>query len=133
MSRTQILLLQQALNTLEISDCGRYAAMMVTHEMMEKLGGQEYMLDRFVNFPRSIEGVEVAILMRETGSGDVRISFRSKGRIDVHRIASGFGGGGHHNAAGCSIKGDLQSVRARLFSEVSAGIDLIFNDEGAVK
>ncbi len=53
---------------------------------------------------RSIEGVKIAALMRETGKGTYRVSLRSGLGINVARIAQVFGGGGHHNAAGCSIR-----------------------------
>ena len=66
---------------------------------------------------RSIEGVKVAALMRETGKGTYRVSLRSGMGINVARVAQMFGGGGHHNAAGCSIRA-TQKVRRELIREL---------------
>ena len=76
-----------------------------------------------VTYPRSIEGVEVAILLREEGDGAVKCSLRGKGRIAVNRIAQRFGGGGHENAAGCTLRGSLEEVRAVLLAAVSRALD----------
>lgn len=109
-------LLAQALTTLEVSSCGRYASLVVTREAFKQTGAEEYMLDGFVNFPRSIGTVEVAILLCEKADGEsIKISFRSKGRINVAAVAKALGGGGHHNAAGCTIKGDLAKVKKKLY------------------
>ena len=53
---------------------------------------------------RAIKGVKVAALFRETGKGNFRVSLRSKKGIHVAQVAKKFGGGGHHNSAGCSIR-----------------------------
>ena len=127
-SPIQMRLLAEAMASLEISDCGRYASVRVTREMMQRHGAEEYMLDRFVNYPRSIAGVEVAILMREDGNGEYKISFRSKGAVDVNEIARKFGGGGHHNAAGCRIEGSYEDVHRRLTTEVEHTLKRRFED-----
>jgi len=62
-------------------------------------------LEGFINYPRSIVGVEVAVSFREEAEGVFRVSFRSKGRVDVSAVAARFGGGGHRNAAGCTVLG----------------------------
>ena len=62
-----------------------------------------------MNYPRSIATVRVACLFRERG-GQVKVSLRGKGDVDVQRIAARFGGGGHRNAAGCTVDGRLAEV-----------------------
>ncbi len=109
----ELRLLGEALQTLDITDDGRFASLSVTREAMEKTGAENYMLDGFVNFARSIDGVEVGILLQEM-DGLTRISFRSKGRVNVAEIAARFGGGGHHNAAGARIEGALPDVKKHL-------------------
>ena len=76
-----------------------------------------------VTYPRSIEGVEVAILLREEGGGVVKCSLRGKGRIAVNRIAQRFGGGGHPNAAGCTLGGSLDEATAALLAIVGRALD----------
>ncbi len=81
--------------------------------MVDETGADESMLDGFINYARSIQGVEVAIQVRQVG--DVcRISMRSKGRIDVGSLAQRLGGGGHHNAAGCTVEGPPSEVQQQI-------------------
>lgn len=95
-------LLGLALNTLTLGCKGKMAWVVVTQAMMEETGTGPEDTEEFVNYPKSIKGVEVALLFRETESG-VKVSFRSKGRVDVAAIASSLGGGGHKAAAGCDL------------------------------
>lgn len=72
-----------------------------------------------VTYPRSIRGVKVAILFKETADGRVKVSLRGKGEVPVNRIAARFGGGGHANAAGCEVKGTLDEATVGVLSVVS--------------
>ncbi|MFQ5794059.1 MAG: bifunctional oligoribonuclease/PAP phosphatase NrnA [Candidatus Bipolaricaulia bacterium] len=67
---------------------------------------------------RTIVRTEVAILFKELDRGEVKVSFRSKGGLDVDVIAHRFGGGGHAKAAGCKIEGELHEVESRVLEEV---------------
>ena len=75
-----------------------------------------------VTYPRSVRTVKVALLLREVGSGEVKVSLRAKGEVDVGKIAASFGGGGHANAAGCTIRGGLESARSTLFKAVDEAL-----------
>ena len=68
------------------------------------------MTEGFIDFPLSIEGVEVAVSIMEAGDKKFKLSFRSKGKIDVNEIASRFGGGGHILASGCMLNGYYEDV-----------------------
>ena len=68
-------------------------------------------LDGVVEFPRSIEGVRMALLFREIAQGRVKVSLRSVGDVDVAAFAKPFGGGGHTKAAGLSLEGSLPRCR----------------------
>lgn len=117
---SEIRLLTEVLNTLELSPCGRIAGLSVSRAAMKRNGAQEYVLDGFVNFGRAIKDVEVAMLLKERDPGDVyHVSIRSKGRVNVARIAQSFGGGGHHNAAGCTVEGHLDEVKKKLFDSAT--------------
>jgi len=76
-----------------------------------------------VTYPRSIGSVKVALLLREEGQGVVKASLRGKGDIAVNRIAHRFGGGGHANAAGCTVRGTLEEATAALLAAISEGLD----------
>ena len=111
-------LLGDTLQTLKVSEDGSIASVYVDREMMERVNATKDLTDGFVNFPRSIAGVEVAFLIREISPGICKVSFRSKGTVDVAEIAAEFGGGGHHNAAGSTVEGKLSEVR-KMIGEIT--------------
>lgn len=109
-------LLASVLNTLELTSDGKIASLVVTLDMLDKTNANKELADGFVNYARTIEGVEVGVLFREAKQGEYKISMRSKGRIDVAEISMEFGGGGHMNAAGCNIKGNLKDIKEKVIS-----------------
>lgn len=113
-------LLARALSTLTVSPCGRYASVSVTSEMYAATGAGPEHTDGFVNYPRSICGVEVALFFRQIGPVAYKVGFRSKGHVDVGALARALGGGGHHNAAGAVVEGTLDEVREAVFARMEA-------------
>ena len=77
------------------------------------------MTEGFIDFPLSIEGVEVAVSIMEAKENSYKISLRSKGKINVNEIASFFGGGGHVLASGCMISGFYEDVKDKLIRAIS--------------
>jgi phosphoesterase RecJ-like protein len=73
--------------------------------------------EEFVNYARSLNTARLAIGLKEIRPGQVRVSFRSKGNVDVSELAARYGGGGHRNAAGCSLTGSLRKVQKRLVAD----------------
>jgi phosphoesterase RecJ-like protein len=114
--RKRLELLALALSTLHVADRGNIASITVTLEMLAKTSATSDLTDGFVNYPRSIRGVEVAIFFREIETGIYKVGFRSKGKVNVSALAAAFGGGGHHNAAGCKIAGTIEEAKARIFT-----------------
>ncbi len=106
----RIHLLALVLNTLWISPCQRIACLNCTMDALAQTGCSLLDTDGFINHARSIDGVEVAVFISELPSSDThsmsryRISFRSRGNVDVSKLAENFGGGGHVNAAACIIE-----------------------------
>jgi phosphoesterase RecJ-like protein len=78
--------------------------------------------EELVNYPRSIASVRVACLLRER-DGQVKVSLRGKGDVDVQRIAARFGGGGHVNAAGFSTRGSLDEVTRAVLGAVAEALE----------
>ncbi|HSW10949.1 MAG TPA: bifunctional oligoribonuclease/PAP phosphatase NrnA [Bacillota bacterium] len=117
-------LLARALTTLKLSDDGRMAWLTVDDAALAETGADEQEVEGFVNYPRSLEGVEVAILFRPMADGRTRVALRSKGRADVSRVAHALGGGGHPRAAGCvltsGLDGAVDRVLAAARQEVSS-------------
>jgi phosphoesterase RecJ-like protein len=97
---------------------GEIAWITVTQEMLKETGTTTEDTEDFVDHPRKIKGVEVAIFIREDAEDLCKISLRSKGRINVQKIASVFGGGGHAPAAGCSINAPLVVAMKRVLVAV---------------
>ncbi|MDY0190414.1 MAG: bifunctional oligoribonuclease/PAP phosphatase NrnA [Desulfuromonas sp.] len=112
-------LLGLALNTLQVSLCGRCAAMYATQEMFDQVGVGAEFADSFVNYPRSINGVEVAMFLRQTAPTTFKLAMRSKGNVDVGALARTLGGGGHHNAAGAELQGTITEVMAKAFQHIA--------------
>lgn len=116
----QLRLLTAALNTLVLSDCGRLGALSVTNQMFAETNTGPEHTDGLINYPRSIAGVEVALLFRQTADDCFKVGFRSKGNVNVGELARQLGGGGHHNAAGATLKGDLTEVRNAVFTRLQS-------------
>ena len=83
----------------------------------------------FVDFPRKVKDIEVAVFFREDDKNVFKLSLRSKGRVNVEKIAKSFGGGGHFAAAGCKIKGTLPEVQEKVFKAVKKSINEIKNQK----
>lgn len=124
-SMGRIRLLGIVLSGLTLSEDGRIAWITVREQMYGDTGTTKDDVEDFINFPRSVEGVEVAVLFREAGS-DWKISLRSNGKVDVSDIAAGFGGGGHSMAAGFVIKGSLDEVRKKVIGKVEETLKEIY-------
>jgi phosphoesterase RecJ-like protein len=76
-----------------------------------------------VNYLISIAGVESAVFLRELPEVDqYRLSIRSKGRIDVAKVAESFGGGGHRSASGCVLDGPLTVATERVLRQLRMGL-----------
>lgn len=112
----RMLLLSLVLPSLQISTCGRYASIAMTLDTLKRSGASDEHSDGFVNYPRSISGVEVALFIHQISENLYKISFRSRGAIDVGSLSRELGGGGHHNAAGAKINGTLDEVKKSVFT-----------------
>jgi phosphoesterase RecJ-like protein len=78
--------------------------------------------EELVNAPRSITGVQVALVFMEQPVGGVKISFRSRDPIDVSRIAETFGGGGHRLASGAILQTPMEEAKARVLEAVAKAL-----------
>lgn len=121
--RERFELLCEVLATLSVSSCGRLAFLRVEKSMFEGVEEDGDLTDGFINYARSIRGVEVATQLRERDDGGWRVSFRSRGRVDVSALAEQFGGGGHRNAAGCVIDADPEEIEEKLSSALVELLD----------
>lgn len=113
-------LLAKCLPTLEVFKDGQAASVTVTCDMYAACGADAELTDGFVNYPRSIRGVEVAIFFRQLDERKFKVGFRSRGKVNVAAFSAVFGGGGHHNAAGCNVDGTLEEVKSLVYAIVES-------------
>lgn len=100
-------LLRHALATLEHDPETGISWMVVPRDAYDELGASPQDLEGIVDIPRSIEGTQVGLLFRATTGGDIKVSFRSNGPVDVNELARRFKGGGHVKASGALVQGPL--------------------------
>jgi bifunctional oligoribonuclease and PAP phosphatase NrnA len=110
----RIELLRHALGHLEVDDEFAITTISIERGVMERLGATSEDIDGLIDHARSIEGTEVAILMRETADGSTKISLRSAGAADVNAIARQFGGGGHVKASGALMPERMDAARPKI-------------------
>ncbi|HLK32828.1 MAG TPA: bifunctional oligoribonuclease/PAP phosphatase NrnA [Terriglobales bacterium] len=97
---------------------GNVTWMWVTREHMERCAASDEDCEGLVNYALAIDGVEVSIFFRELSDHRYRVSLRSKGDVNVAKVAEYFGGGGHDCASGCSIDGPLTVAVARIMAQL---------------
>ncbi|HTK25878.1 MAG TPA: bifunctional oligoribonuclease/PAP phosphatase NrnA [Pyrinomonadaceae bacterium] len=126
---SRIELMRHVLATVKRDPSGLVASMRQTLEMRKNAGAVDGDNNGFVNIPLAAKEVEAVVYTREVGPDEYRVSLRSKGNINVAKVAEKFGGGGHKNAAGCRAVGDWDEIEAKL---VDATLDAIDASNGHI-
>lgn len=116
----RLALLGRALASLQVDPSGRLAWITLDREALEATGATDQDAEGLVNWARSLSGVEVGALLKETPDGAIRVGLRSRFTVDVGQIAKQFGGGGHARASGCTMDGPLDQAAERLLTAVRA-------------
>jgi phosphoesterase RecJ-like protein len=111
---SKVLLLGAALANLHHE--AQLAWLWVSEQDMDRSHAVEEDCEGIVNYAVGMEGIEVAVFLRELRDQRVRLSLRSKGRVNVATIAERFGGGGHENASGCTLDGPLPAATERILT-----------------
>jgi phosphoesterase RecJ-like protein len=117
MSLAKFRLLARVLGRVQFSCDGRVAYSEVAARELQELSASGEDLDGLINFVRNIEGVEVAMLFKETGPATTKVSLRSRINVNSALFLQRFGGGGHSGAAGATIALPLQQARERVLEE----------------
>jgi phosphoesterase RecJ-like protein len=115
-------LLRLALAELEVSRDGALAWITVTRAAQEAAGMGLEAAEDFVQYPRAVAGVRIALAFKEVGPREVKVSLRSSGTTDVAALARRFDGGGHRNAAGCTLALDLETARAAVLAAAATQV-----------
>ena len=118
---SKVRLLGTALSNMQCD--GQLAWSWVTNRDMDHAGAVAEDCEGVVNYLIGISGVESAVFLRELPDESLfRLSIRSKGKVDVARIAEIFGGGGHRSASGCTLEGPLETATARILAQLRKGL-----------
>ena len=121
-SRRTIALEKYALNTLEYYFDDRCAVIELPATVLSEVGAQQGDIEGISAMPRTIEGVDVGITIRQTGDSMFKVSIRTNEKANANEIAAGLGGGGHTKAAGCEVMGSMESVKNAILREVETAL-----------
>ena len=116
-SKARIKLLAAIADNLQYEYDGKLVWFKITQAMMKKAQASNDDVDGFTDFARAIKGVEVSLMIFEKSDNTCRISFRSKGRFAINKIAQFFDGGGHAFAAGAVVSGKIADVVPKVVSK----------------
>jgi bifunctional oligoribonuclease and PAP phosphatase NrnA len=111
------------LGSIELDATGRMCAIHLDKTMARAAGGTYDDTEGLINLPLTVKEVQAVAFFKEAEENEYRVSLRSKGSIDIGAVAKQFGGGGHKNAAGCTIAGSLAAVRQQVMPLVQAAIE----------
>jgi phosphoesterase RecJ-like protein len=111
-------LMGAVLRSLELEAKGRIALVHMSLKMLADCGATQEDSDGLINLPLTVKEIDAVAFFKEISPECYRISLRSKGDVDVNRAAVAFGGGGHKNAAGCSLDGRYEDVRKKVLEEL---------------
>jgi phosphoesterase RecJ-like protein len=121
-SLASVRLLGESLRTLRIICGGKLALITADQEAFRRAEAGSEDTEETVNIPRSIAGVQAVAYFKQWEMDVVRVSLRSRGAVDVRAVAASFGGGGHPNAAGCTVNGALAEVEEKVASAIAAAL-----------
>ncbi len=107
------------LNTLELHLDGRFTMQHLTQRDFKQTGAKFSDTENLIDECRRISNVEAAALFVEQADGQVKVSLRSRGAVDVCKIAAKFGGGGHKMAAGTHLPGPIENAKKLIFDAVA--------------
>jgi bifunctional oligoribonuclease and PAP phosphatase NrnA len=111
------------LSAMQIDASGRIAIVYLDHEMARAAGGTYEDTEGLINLPLTVPEIQAVVFFKHVAGDEYRVSMRSKGEIDIATIAREFGGGGHKNAAGCTIVGAIEGLRRLLVDRIGQAID----------
>jgi bifunctional oligoribonuclease and PAP phosphatase NrnA len=111
------------LSAMQIDGTGRIAIVYLDHEMAREAGGTYEDTEGLINLPLTVKEIEAVVFFKQTEGEQYRVSLRSKGDIDVGGVAKSFGGGGHKNAAGCTVSGAIDALQKLFIAKIEDAID----------
>lgn len=123
-------LLGALMSRLHLECGGRLAWFTLSQQDLERHGVRRDETEEYTSIPRGIRSVEVVAFFSEVEGGRVRVSLRSKGRVEVHGVAQRFGGGGHAFASGARVAGDLEETARAVAQALAEQIRATLGPDG---
>ena len=111
------------LSAMQIDATGRIAIVYLDHEMARAAGGTYEDTEGLINLPLTVKEIQAVVFFKQIEGEQYRVSMRSKGDIDVGGVAKTFGGGGHKNAAGCTVSGAIDALQKLFIAKIEDAID----------
>ena len=106
------------LDHLELHENGRVATQYILRKDFDETGSSGPDTENLIDECQRIQTVDVAVLFVELADGRFRCSLRSKGKVDVRKIAQKYGGGGHILASGVNLQGPLDTAKTAILKEI---------------
>jgi phosphoesterase RecJ-like protein len=111
------------LSTMQIDSTGRIAIVYLDHEMARAAGGTYEDTEGLINLPLTVKEIQAVVFFKQNEGDQYRVSMRSKGEIDIGAVAKEFGGGGHKNAAGCTVSAGIDALQKLFVEKITGAID----------
>jgi bifunctional oligoribonuclease and PAP phosphatase NrnA len=112
------------LSAMQIDVTGRIAIVYLDHEMAREAGGTYEDTEGLINLPLTVKEIQAVVFFKQDEGERYRVSMRSKGDIDIGAVAKLFGGGGHKNAAGCTVSGAIDALQKTFIEKIEEAIAL---------
>jgi bifunctional oligoribonuclease and PAP phosphatase NrnA len=116
--KEKVILMKEALKSLEFYFDDKVSCITISKAQIDNITKDDLDTEGIVNLARDISGIEAAVFLKEKEPNIVKVSLRSKDKIDVCAIAKEFGGGGHIRAAGCTITNSLEQAKQQLLQAI---------------
>lgn len=117
------------LDGMRIEADGRVAVLTMDRGTLQQAGARDDDAEGIINLPLATRDIRCVVLFKPVDPGEVRVSLRSKDDIDVRAVAAAYGGGGHKNAAGLTVAGQLADIREEIIARAAQAVE---DADGAV-
>jgi phosphoesterase RecJ-like protein len=111
-------LLGTILERLEVLNGGKTCSVTIGQNLLSEFGVNPAEIEGIVDYSLFLSGVEIGLLFTETEKQKTKVNLRSQNDFDVSKIAKIFGGGGHKNAAGCTLNYALEKAKKAIFDQI---------------
>jgi phosphoesterase RecJ-like protein len=113
------------LGGMQLDPTGRIAIVYLDHEIAREAGGTYEDTEGLINIPLTVKEIQAVVFFKQIEGEQYRVSMRSKGDVDIGAVAKAFGGGGHKNAAGCTVSGGIDSLQKLFVERIEEAIGVL--------